>query len=345
MALPLIAVGILGRFLLQRGGLALAKQYAKKNGKSITQALIKKANNANKFKTVKAKNLNKGRTVTVKQGTSTKKITANKNPSKRVKKKDSFDEQLKKKEGTKKFNKNNKEATKTNIKPNKDFYEKSGFKLNKSSQSKELTVVKPRKLTIKKEPKLSAAQIKMLDRVNKPKSAIPKLGGFGKSVAATAAVGTGLSFLPTGGAKTKTKNTSGKGGRGKKTNTSTNTILSNKDLKNKQNMQKNKAYSLDDMLDSKQVRSAPSSFGDKKSKPKGSGTFGANISFTGKDIKSLRENARKLSSQIDRLDITGMQKRRLKDELNTRKNNMGMGESYIQSFNIIKNKVKNKKFN
>jgi hypothetical protein len=40
-----------------------------------------------------------------------------------------------------------------------------------------------------------------------------------------------------------------------------------------------------------------------------------------------------------------MQKRRLKDELNTRKNNMGMGESYIQSFNIIKNKVKNKKFN
>mgnify|MGYP003635103922 FL=1 len=106
MALPLIAVGILGRFLLQRGGLALAKQYAKKNGKSITQALIKKAKNANKFKTVKAKNLNKGRTVTVKQGTSTKKITANKNPSKRVKKKDSFDEQLKKKEGTKKFNKN-----------------------------------------------------------------------------------------------------------------------------------------------------------------------------------------------------------------------------------------------
>ena len=215
--------------------------------------------------------------------TTTKKITVN--PKKKIKKtttKDSFDEQLKNKEGSKNFNKNNKAAT-----------------------------TKPKKI-IKKEPKLSAAQIKMLDRVNKTKKT-NKMSAMNKAIIGTSVVGAGLSFLPKGG--------------------------TNKDLQNKKNMQRNNAYSLDDMLDSKQIRSASVGFKNKTSKPKSDGAFGANISFTGKDIKSLRENARKLSSQIDRLDITGMQKRRLKDELNTRKNNMGMGESYIQSFNIIKNKA------
>tara|TARA_B100001093_G_C26830519_1_gene1015897 strand:+ start:505 stop:1470 length:966 start_codon:yes stop_codon:yes gene_type:complete len=321
MALPLIAVGVLGRYLLQRGGLALAKQYAKKNKKRITQALINQAKNANKNKSVTTKNIGgKGgpsKVKTNKNTTPKKKITVNKNPRKKTNKKDSFDEELKKKEGTKNFNTRNKEATTTTTKP-------------------------------KKEPKLTKKDKNMLDRVNKTTKKTP----FGQKIANAAIgaslVGTAISFLPKGGKKTKSKGADPLNLAGKSSNTkksSTNTVLSNKDLKNKQNMQKNKAYSLDDMLGSKQVRSVPSGFKDKKSKPKGSGTFGANISFTGNNISDLKSNARKLSSQIDALNITSMQKKRLKDELNTRKKSFGMGESYRKSFNIIKNKVKNQKFN
>jgi hypothetical protein len=300
----------LAQTFLSLGGTQFLKKYGAKSLKDVKKYITK-----NKI-IFDGKKIIKNTGSQPKPKTTTKKITVN--PKKNIKKtttKDSFDEQLKKKEGTKNFNARNKNATTTTTKPKK---------------------------IIKKEPKLSDAQIKMLDRVNKTKKT-NKMSAMNKAIIGTSVVGAGLSFLPKGG--TKTKNTSGAGGRGKKTNTSTNTILSNKDLKNKKNMQRNNAYSLDDMLDSKQVRSAPSSFGDKKSKPKGSGAFGANISFTGKDAKSLKENARKLSSQIDSLSITSMQKKRLKDELNTRKKNFGIDESYQKSFNIIKNKVKNQKFN
>mgnify|MGYP003629629210 FL=1 len=298
----------MAQMFLSLGGTKFLTKYGAKALKDVKKYITK-----NKI-IFDGKKIIKNKGSQPKPKTTTKKITVN--PKKNIKKtttKDSFDEQLKNKEGSKNFNKNNRAAT-----------------------------TKPKKI-IKKEPKLSAAQIKMLDRVNKTKKT-NKMSAMNKAIIGTSVVGAGLSFLPKGG--TKTKNTSTAGGRRSiGSNTKKSSTLSNKDLQNKKNMQRNNAYSLDDMLDSKQVRSASVGFKNKTSKPKSDGAFGANISFTGKDIKSLRENARKLSSQIDSLDITGMQKRRLKDELNTRKNNMGMGESYIQSFNIIKNKVKNKKFN
>jgi hypothetical protein len=301
----------LAQTFLSLGGTQFLRKYGAKSLKDVKKYITK-----NKI-IFDGKKIIKNTGSQPKPKTTTKKIPVN--PKKNIKKtttKDSFDEQLKKKEGTKNFNARNKNATTTTTKPKK---------------------------IIKKEPKLSDAQIKMLDRVNKTKKT-NKMSAMNKAIIGTSVVGVGLSFLPKGG--TKTKNTSGKGGRRSiGSNTKKSSTLSNKDLQNKKNMQRNNAYSLDDMLDSKQVRSAPSGFKDKESKSKGSGAFGANISFTGKDVKSLKENARKLSSQIDSLSITSMQKKRLKDELNTRKKNFGMDESYQKSFNIIKNKVKNQKFN
>jgi len=326
MAIILVAaIPTVARFIATKGLQKAIKKYGPKliaKGKKYIKDNKIIVTGKNTVKTGKDKII-KGSNATKRLGgskntTPKKKITVNKNPRKKTKKKDSFDEELKKKEGTKNFNTRNKDATTT---PKKN--------------------TTPKK-KIKKETKLTEKDKNMLNRVNNTTTKT-KTTPLTKAVIGTSVVGTALSFLPKGG--TRTKNTSGAGGRGKKTNTSTNTILSNKDLKNKQNMQKNNAYSLDDMLDSKQVRSAPSGFKDKKSKPKGSGTFGANISFTGNNIGDLKSNARKLSSQIDALNITSMQKKRLKDELNTRKKNFGMGESYQKSFNIIKNKVKNQKFN
>ena len=47
--LPLIGVRILAGFLARKGGMKLAKDYAKKNGKRITEAVITKAKNLNKI--------------------------------------------------------------------------------------------------------------------------------------------------------------------------------------------------------------------------------------------------------------------------------------------------------
>ena len=57
MALPVIAVGVLARFLVKRGGMALAKAYAKKNKKRITQSVITKAKNLNKTPKKPTKNV------------------------------------------------------------------------------------------------------------------------------------------------------------------------------------------------------------------------------------------------------------------------------------------------
>lgn len=102
---------------------------------------------------------------------------------------------------------------------------------------------------------------------------------------------------------------------------------------------------MDDMLDKKQEKAINNMDRQKRESQSIGGGFGAGVNFSSKDVSKLRENARKLTSQINSLDITSMQKKRLKDELNTRKKNFGMGESYQKSFNIIKDRVKNKKLN
>jgi len=72
MALPVIAVGVLARFLVQRGGMALAKAYAKKNKKRITQAVITKAKNLNKTKKPTKKITSTKANITKKTKTTTK---------------------------------------------------------------------------------------------------------------------------------------------------------------------------------------------------------------------------------------------------------------------------------
>ena len=118
-----------------------------------------------------------------------------------------------------------------------------------------------------------------------------------------------------------------------------------KDREYKKRMQKNEAYSMDDMLDSKPVNKAPKGFNAKKSSPKTGGGFGTNISFASKDVKSLRENARKLTSQIDNLSISSSEKRRLKsmysrDKVDNRKSGFSMNTVYNKAFQEIKKKVK-----
>ena len=118
-----------------------------------------------------------------------------------------------------------------------------------------------------------------------------------------------------------------------------------KDREYKKRMQKNEAYSMDDMLDSKPVNKAPKGFKAKKSNPKQGGGFGTNISFASKDVKSLRENARKLTSQIDNLSISSAEKRRLKsmysrDKVDNRKSGFSMNTVYNKAFQEIKKKVK-----
>jgi len=165
----------------------------------------------------------------------------------------------------------------------------------------------------------------------KPKNTGPsKVKGGGKISGPTKgliAVGTTVPFLF--GNKSK--------------DSSTNTTNPKKDRDFRKRLQQDDAYSMDKMLDSKPVPKGPDR--KREARPKQGGGFGTNISFASKDVKSLRENARNLTSQINSLDITSMQKKRLRDELNTQKKNFGMGESYQKSFNIIKDKVKNKKFN
>jgi len=116
-----------------------------------------------------------------------------------------------------------------------------------------------------------------------------------------------------------------------------------KDREYKKRMQKNDAYSMDDMLDSKPVNRKPTK--KREARPKQGGGFGTNISFASKDVKSLRENARKLTNQIDNLSISSAEKRRLKsmysrDKVDNRKSGFSMNTVYNKAFQEIKKKVK-----
>ena len=101
---------------------------------------------------------------------------------------------------------------------------------------------------------------------------------------------------------------------------------------------------MDDMLD-KDVRGVPAGFKNKGSRGRGASGFGNNISFTSKDVKNLKQNAKDLKKQIDGLDITNMQKLRLKKIIDTRDPGYSMGESYSRAFKKVKSKVKNKDLN
>ena len=106
-----------------------------------------------------------------------------------------------------------------------------------------------------------------------------------------------------------------------------------------------KGTAFDDMLGGKSVATKPSGFKDKGSKGRGASAFGNNISFTSKDVKTLRENAKMLKKQIDGLDITNMQKLRLKKVIDTREKGYSMDESYRRAFNTVKKRVKDNKLN
>jgi hypothetical protein len=276
MALPVIAVGVLARFLVQRGGMALAKAYAKKNKKRITQAVI-----------TKAKNLNK---------TKTKKITVTK--SKRVR-------PVNKKKTT--TNKKTDKKTET-VKPSKDFFDKAGIKPPiTGGGSRALVKYNPRQIAIIKA---------------KPKS---KLTAADKALLAAISAGT---LATTGGTKkTETKKTG-------RTDSPSSFFGS-----------KIKGVTMDDMLVKKDVKGPPKKFLQKTSKPKGKGQFGSNISFTSKDVKTLKKNAKDLKEQINQLDITNMQKLRLKKLIDTRDPGYSMGESYNRAFNEVKRRVKDNKLN
>jgi len=131
----------------------------------------------------------------------------------------------------------------------------------------------------------------------------------------------------------------------KSKDSSTNKTNPKKDRDFRKSLQQDDAYSMDKMLDKKQEKAINNMDRQKRESQSIGGGFGAGVNFSSKDVSKLKENARKLTSQINNLDITSMQKKRLKDELNTRKKNFGMGESYQKSFDTIRNKVKNKKFN
>jgi hypothetical protein len=277
MALPVIAVGVLARFLVQRGGMALAKAYAKKNKKRITQAVI-----------TKAKNLNK---------TKTKKITVTK--SKKVR-------PVNKKTQTKKTDKKTETTTQ---KPDKSFFDKAGIK-KPVGGSTALVKYNPRQIAIIKA---------------KPKS---KLTAADKALLA-AISGTSL-IATTGTKKAETKKTE-KTGR----TTSPSSFIASK----------TKGVTMDDMLVKKDVKGPPKKFLQKTSKPKGKGQFGSNISFTSKDVKTLKKNASDLKKQINQLDITNMQKLRLKKLIDTRDPGYSMGESYNRAFKEVKKRVKDNKLN
>ena len=102
---------------------------------------------------------------------------------------------------------------------------------------------------------------------------------------------------------------------------------------------------MDDMLEKKEVRGPSKKFLQKDSKPKAKGQFGSNISFTSKDVKTLRQNASNLKKQIDGLDITNFQKLRLKKLIDTRDPGYSMGESYNRAFKEVKRRVKDNKLN
>ena len=281
--LPLIGIRILAGYLARKGGMKLAKEYAKKNGKRITQEVI-----------TKAKNL-------IKSKKPTKKITVTK--SKRVR-------PVNKKTQTKKTDKKTDKKTETTTqKPDKSFFDKSGFK-KPVGGSTALVRYNPRQIALVK---------------NKPKNLLTKADKALLAAITAGAVGN------TGGTKkTETKKPVPKAPEG---------------FKKKGSKGRGKGgVTMDDMLD-KNVRGVPAGFKTKGSKPKGKGQFGANISFASGNVKTLKQNAKDLKKQIDGLDITNFQKLRLKKLIDTRDPGYSMGESYSRAFNEVKRRVKDKKLN
>jgi len=94
MALPLMAVSLLARYLLKKGGMKLAKEYAKKNKVRITEQLVKAARIVNKGKKTTVKTVRP----TNKKPTTTKKINPNKNEGKPNKNKNTKPKEEKPKE-------------------------------------------------------------------------------------------------------------------------------------------------------------------------------------------------------------------------------------------------------
>jgi len=276
MALPLMAVSLLARYLLKKGGMKLAKEYAKKNKVRITEQLVKAA-----------RIVNKGTKPTVKGGRGgPSKVKSNKKT---------------------KINANKNEG-----KPNK----------NKNTKPKEEKPKEPKP----KKPKTTTGTNKPVTGTTKPgtKSFLGKGAAIGGGL-----VGAALLIK----SKSKDKDNKSKSSNapgGKSSSTKANAPGGMK---------------MDDMLDSKQVRSAPSGFKNKGSKGRGASAFGNNVSFTSKDVKTLRENAKMLKNQIDGLDITSMQKLRLKKVIDTREKGYSMDESYRRAFNTVKKRVKDNKLN
>ena len=172
---------------------------------------------------------------------------------------------------------------------------------------------------------------------NKPKPNKPKDNKSKSFVGKGAAIGGGLLV---GAAIIKSKN------KDKKTETKKTTgsnAPGGKSSSTKANAPG--GVTMDDMLVKKDVQGPSKKFLEKTSKPKVKGQFGSNISFTSKDVKTLRENAKMLKKQIDGLDITNFQKLRLKKVVDTRDKNFSMDESYRKAFNEVKRRVKDNKLN
>lgn len=202
--------------------------------------------------------------------------------------------------------KTDKKTETTTQKPDKSFFDKAGIK-KPVGGSTALIKYNPRQIAIIKA---------------KPKG---KLTAADKALLAAISAGT---LATTGGTKkTETKKT----GR----TTSPSSFIASK----------TKGVTMDDMLVKKDVKGPPKKFLEKTSKPKGKGQFGSNISFTSKDVKTLRKNASDLKKQINQLDITNMQKLRLKKLIDTRDPGYSMGESYNRAFNEVKRRVKDNKLN
>ena len=197
------------------------------------------------------------------------------------------------------------------VKPSKDFFDKAGIKPPiTGGGSRALVKYNPRQIAIIKA---------------KPKS---KLTAADKALLAAIS---GTSLIATTGAKKVEKKPVPKAPSG---------------FKDKGSKGRGKGgVTMDDMLEKKEVRGPSKKFLQKDSKPKVKGQFGSNISFTSKDVKTLRQNASNLKKQIDGLDITNFQKLRLKKLIDTRDPGYSMGESYNRAFNEVKRRVKDNKLN
>ena len=197
------------------------------------------------------------------------------------------------------------------VKPDKDFFDKAGIKPPiTGGGSRALVKYNPRQIAIIRA---------------KPKNKLTKA-----DKALLAAI-SGTSLIATTGAKKAEKKPVPKAPSG---------------FKDKGSKGRGKGgVTMDDMLEKKEVRGPSKKFLQKTSKPKAKGQFGSNISFTSKDVKTLKQNAKDLKKQIDGLDITNFQKLRLKKLVDTRDPGYSMGESYNRAFNEVKRRVRDNKLN